>query len=243
MTEFGKKWRSLYHGNYEIVKEHMGHSTSGDADGAFFFFDDVVTAKINTTECFLGDINDVEDVIGVFYSYNRICTSDFIIVKRGSDMAFYQIPYYSIDLHEKIKGELMAMKSRNTLIGYQWQENCDPRFEVFAKTTKMNIDFDKKSAKLFKQHCEFKKVYPEAMMLFRCGDFYELCGDDADRAARTLGITLCKWGSNPVRCKAAFPHHALDIYLPKLVRAGYKVAIVDELEDPKRLKKLAKRDN
>ncbi len=243
MTEFGEKWRALYHGNYEIIKEYMGHKTGGDTDGAFFFFDEMVTVKINTTECFLGDIKEVEDVIGVFYSYNRICAADFIMVKRGCDMAFYQIPYYSIDLHEKIKGELTAMRNRGTLIGYQWQEDFDHSFEVFAKTTKRNIDFDKKNAKMFKQWSELKEKYPNAILLFRCGDFYVFYGDDAEKAARTLGITLFKYGSNPVRCKAAFPHHALDVYLPKLVRAGNKVVIVDEYEDPKRLKKLAKRDN
>ncbi len=92
--------------------------------------------------------------------------------------------------------------------------------------------------KRMKQYRQLKEKYPNATFLFRCGDFYECYDRDAREASRVLGITLTKQAEVYM---AGFPHHALDTYLPKLVRAGYKVAIVDEYEDPKRMKKLVKR--
>ena len=93
---------------------------------------------------------------------------------------------------------------------------------------------------MMRQYYDLKKKFPEAMLLFRCGDFYETYEDDAEKAARTLGITLTKRNSDSTR-KAGFPHHALDTYLPKLVRAGFKCAICDQLEDPELIKKVVKR--
>lgn len=97
---------------------------------------------------------------------------------------------------------------------------------------------------MMKQFFDFKAKYPEALLLFRCGDFYETYCDDAVTASRILGITLTK-RNNGAGVKgdemAGFPHHALDTYLPKLVRAGKRVAICDQLEDPKLTKKLVKR--
>ena len=105
----------------------------------------------------------------------------------------------------------------------------------------------KKSGELtpmMKQFFDLKAKHPDALMLFRCGDFYETYCDDAVEAARILGITLTK-RNNGAGVKgdemAGFPHHALDTYLPKLIRAGKRVAICDQLEDPKLTKKLVKR--
>ena len=94
-----------------------------------------------------------------------------------------------------------------------------------------------------KQFFDFKAKYPEALLLFRCGDFYETYCEDAIIAARILGITLTHRnnGYNKGDEMAGFPHHALDTYLPKLIRAGKRVAICDQLEDPKLAKKLVKR--
>lgn len=94
-----------------------------------------------------------------------------------------------------------------------------------------------------KQYNEIKGKYPDAILLFRVGDFYETFGEDAIRASKVLGITLTKRanGSASHIELAGFPHHSVDTYLPKLVRAGYRVAICDQLEDPKTVKGIVKR--
>ena len=96
---------------------------------------------------------------------------------------------------------------------------------------------------MMKQFLDLKAKHPDAVMLFRCGDFYETYSTDAVVAAEILGITLTKRANGKEKTveMAGFPHHALDTYLPKLVRAGKRVAICDQLEDPKMTKKLVKR--
>lgn len=96
---------------------------------------------------------------------------------------------------------------------------------------------------MMKQFLDLKAKHPDAVMLFRCGDFYETYSTDAVIAAEILGITLTKRANGQGKSieMAGFPHHALDTYLPKLVRAGKRVAICDQLEDPKTTKKLVKR--
>ena len=110
---------------------------------------------------------------------------------------------------------------------------CTPKRKIMAEITPM-----------MKQFFDLKAKHPDAILLFRCGDFYETYGDDAVEAADILGITLTKRNNgreNENTAMAGFPHHALDTYLPKLVRAGRRVAICDQLEDPKLAKKLVKR--
>ena len=96
---------------------------------------------------------------------------------------------------------------------------------------------------LMKQYNAFKAKYPEAMLLFRVGDFYETYGEDAVKSSEILGIVLTKRSSAMADSVelAGFPHHALDTYLPKLVRAGLKVAVCEQLEDPKMAKGIVKR--
>lgn len=96
---------------------------------------------------------------------------------------------------------------------------------------------------MMKQFFELKAKHPDAIMLFRCGDFYETYSEDAIVASEILGITLTKRANGQGKAveMAGFPHHALDTYLPKLIRAGKRVAICDQLEDPKLTKKLVKR--
>ncbi|MDF2450042.1 MAG: mutS [Bacteroidota bacterium] len=100
-----------------------------------------------------------------------------------------------------------------------------------------------KQTPLMIQYNEVKGKYPDAILLFRVGDFYETFGEDAIKASQILGITLTKRanGSASHIELAGFPHHSVDTYLPKLVRAGYRVAICDQLEDPKMVKGIVKR--
>ena len=94
---------------------------------------------------------------------------------------------------------------------------------------------------LMQQHRAIKQKYPDAILLFRVGDFYETFGEDAIIASQVLGITLTKRNGAASSELAGFPHHAMDTYLHKLVKAGYRVAICDQLEDPKQAKGIVKR--
>ncbi|HXB41994.1 MAG TPA: DNA mismatch repair protein MutS [Bacteroidia bacterium] len=100
-----------------------------------------------------------------------------------------------------------------------------------------------KETPLMKQYNQIKQQFPDALLLFRVGDFYETFGEDAIKAASALGIVLTRRanGSAAFIELAGFPHHSLETYLPKLVRAGYRVAICDQLEDPKMVKGIVKR--
>lgn len=100
-----------------------------------------------------------------------------------------------------------------------------------------------KESPLMRQHAEMKRKFPDAMLLFRVGDFYETFGEDARKASVILGITLTRKasGSGTYTDLAGIPHHAIEQYLPRLVRAGLRVAICEQLEDPKTVKGLVKR--
>src|SRR5512145_587998 len=94
-----------------------------------------------------------------------------------------------------------------------------------------------------RQYATIKAKYPDALLLFRVGDFYETFGEDAVKTSQILGIVLTRRANGSASSVelAGFPHHALDTYLPKLVKAGVRVAICDQLEDPKLTKKIVKR--
>ena len=121
----------------------------------------------------------------------------------------------------------------------------DPVTPTPTLTPKQEAKVEKKSSlintPLMQQYQEMKKKHPDAVLIFRVGDFYEIFGEDAVKASEILGITLTRRanGSDKYIELAGFPHHALDTYLPKLVRAGQRVAICEQLEDPK-LTKTAK---
>ena len=118
-------------------------------------------------------------------------------------------------------------------------------FEKFLFLSDNTIEMTKGTSDtpLMKQYNAFKAKYPDAMLLFRVGDFYETYGEDAVKSSEVLGIVLTRRhnGAAAEQAMAGFPHHALDTYLPKLVRAGLKVAICEQLEDPALTKKLVKR--
>ena len=107
----------------------------------------------------------------------------------------------------------------------------------------MNEDKKIVETPLMKQYFAIKSKYPDALLLFRVGDFYETFGEDAITASKILGIVLTRRANGAAQFVelAGFPHHSIDTYLPKLVRAGHKVAICDQLEDPKLTKKIVKR--
>ena len=96
---------------------------------------------------------------------------------------------------------------------------------------------------LMQQHRAIKQKYPDAILLFRVGDFYETFGEDAIIASKVLGITLTKRNNGSASSSelAGFPYHSLDTYLHKFVKAGYRVAVCDQLEDPKSVKGIVKR--
>ncbi len=110
-----------------------------------------------------------------------------------------------------------------------------PKQDVKEKTPKVEKQSSLTNTPLMQQYQEMKKKHPDAILLFRVGDFYEIFGKDAVEASETLGITLTRRanGRDKYIELAGFPHHALDTYLPKLVRAGHRVAICEQLEDPK----------
>ena len=100
----------------------------------------------------------------------------------------------------------------------------------------------KKETPLMTQYNTIKAKYPDALLLFRVGDFYETFGTDAIKTSQILGIVLTKRANGEGHIElAGFPHHSVDSYLPKLVRAGLRVAICDQLEDPKSVKGIVKR--
>ena len=100
------------------------------------------------------------------------------------------------------------------------------------------------STPLMKQYAQVKAKYPDTILLFRMGDFFETFEEDAKITARVLGITLTKRGNGAAGeiPLAGFPHHALESYMPKLLKAGYRVAVCEQLEDPKFAKGIVKRD-
>jgi DNA mismatch repair protein MutS len=103
---------------------------------------------------------------------------------------------------------------------------------------------DKNETPLMKQYSSIKAKHPDAILLFRVGDFYETFGEDAIKASSILGITLTRRANGAASFVelAGFPHHSIDTYLPRLVRAGQRVAICEQLEDPKLTKKLLKEE-
>ena len=106
----------------------------------------------------------------------------------------------------------------------------------------MSASKSKKVTPLMKQYNAIKTKHPDALLLFRVGDFYETFGQDAVKAAEILGIVLTHRNNGGDQTElAGFPHHSLNTYLPKLVRAGQRVAICDQLEDPKQTKSIVKR--
>ena len=104
---------------------------------------------------------------------------------------------------------------------------------AFKKNTQV------KQTPLMEQYLKIKSKYPDALLLFRVGDFYETFGEDAIEASKILGIILTNRSNGSSKIElAGFPHHSLNTYLPKLVKAGKRIAVCEQLEDPKQTKKI-----
>lgn len=183
--------------------------------------------RTNTTqECMIGNIGEL--VFGVCQS---VAETNFVIRWCNKHLVneILDGDNYTIKLVES-KDETSNTK----------EETPIPKEET-KKAEEVKVEL----SPMLKQFYELKAKHPDAVLLFRCGDFYETYGIDAEEASKILGITLTKNTKRKDKdgkplALAGFPHHALDTYLPKLIRAGKRVAICDQLEDP-RTKKIVKR--
>src|SRR3979409_301107 len=147
------------------------------------------------------------------------------------------------ELRQTVRHEDSNIAYRNTHIANRNTKYQVPNTKTLEAAEKISTDKITVETPLMKQYFAIKAKYPDALLLFRVGDFYETFGEDAIHASRILGITLTKRnnGSGSSSELAGFPHHALDTYLHKLVKGGFRVAICDQLEDPKFAKGIVKR--
>ncbi len=181
--------------------------------------------------------------------------ADIITSNQLKDVeTFEEIQDYVIKLanEKKCRGSI-SNEYGSRVLDYNYSPSCENNICFCWSSEELLNDFiaahpeRPKPKTILEQYHELKALHPDALLLFRCGDFYETYEQDAVESARILGITLTyrntkdhKWHDTK-DAMAGFPHHALDTYLPKLIRAGRRVAICDPLEDPKKTKKLAKR--
>ena len=154
----------------------------------------------------------------------------------------------AMEVNNKLKDEYIRVYGQRSWISlanyYSKKAKEQPKAEVQEETVAEQPEVHEPVAEvlespIMKQFHDLKEKHPDALLLFRTGDFYETYEEDAEASADILGITLTKRTSDNTKM-AGFPYHALDTYLPKLIRAGKRVAICDQLEDPKKMK-LAKR--
>mgnify|MGYP003293563061 CR=1 FL=1 len=141
------------------------------------------------------------------------------------DLAAVSIAY------QKAKADLAKAQNEVNTIAANAQAEAQ---ELEKESESDDSDSDSKDSPMMKQFKDLKKKHPDALLLFRCGDFYETYHDDAQKASEILGITLTVSSKDKTKM-AGFPYHALDNYLPKLIRAGQRVAICDAIENPKKV--------
>lgn len=164
------------------------------------------------------DLKKITDAIQLLVKYG---------FEKHTDVQYLNIRQICAALHKSVTIDDVFLKLQQHLCTQANVEKDDD-----ADTKKDTL------SPVLKQYYELKEKHPDAVLLFRCGDFYETYFDDAKTTSKILGITLTQKGGMEM---AGFPHHALDTYLPKLIRAGVRAAICDQLEDPKVIKKLTKR--
>lgn len=179
--------------------------------------------------------------VGVYHMAERTTTESFNFSNAANALnyAFLLKKRHGITIARRAFDLILWEIKRTGAISSRAQA----RAEVMQKTEAESTQFHKVSkvqsiarTPLMKQYEEMKKKHPDAILLFRCGDFYECFAEDAQTASDVLGITLTTRvnGKADKIYLAGFPHHALDTYLPKLVRAGHRVAICEQLEEPKK---------
>lgn len=141
------------------------------------------------------------------------------------DLAAVSIAY------QKAKAELAKAQNEVNTVAANAQAEAE---ELEKESESDDSDSDSKDSPMMKQFKDMKKMHPDALLLFRCGDFYETYHEDAQKVSQILGITLTVRSKDKTKM-AGFPYHAMDTYLPKLIRAGQRVAICDALTDPRKV--------
>ncbi len=155
-----------------------------------------------------------------------------IIARRALDLILWEIKRTgAVSTRAKARQEAEAKERAEQEAKEKAEAEAKAKEEAEAVKTVKAVS----ATPLIKQYEEMKKKHPDAVLLFRCGDFYECFAEDAQTASEVLGITLTTRANGKAKKihLAGFPHHALDSYLPKLVRAGHRVAICEQLEEPK----------
>lgn len=142
-----------------------------------------------------------------------------------------------IDATIQAKLHIENMSAKELIAALHNATTIEDVIRKLSGTPEPESENEDKLSPMMKQYQELKEKHPDSILMFRCGDFYELYHEDAEKTAKILGITLTQRGEIKM---AGFPHHAIDIYLPKLIRSGQRVIICDQLEDPK-AKSLVKR--
>lgn len=179
--------------------------------------------KLNATRSFANPLKAMR--------YMFLLSKKLELQINSIDLAAVSIAY------QKAKAELSQASNKVNEVAANAQSDAQ---ELEKESESEDSDSDPvkedKRATFEKQFEEFKEKHPDALLIFRCGDFYEMYESDAEKAAEILGIMLTYDRKNK-RKMAGFPQHALDTYLPKFIRAGHRVAICDQLEAPKASKK------
>ena len=198
----------------------------------------------NGTKGFKVEVKGMEGKLNITRSFaDPLKTMRFMfMLSKKLELSINKIDLAAVSVaYQKAKAELAKASAHVNEVAANAQSDAQ-ELEKDSEAEASDPDNKKEdsSSAYLKQFNEFKDKHPEALLLFRCGDFYELYEQDAEIAADVLGITLTLDSKNK-RKMAGFPHHALDTYLPKFIRAGHKVAICDQLEAPKkRSKKIEK---
>ena len=176
--------------------------------------------------------------VGVYMSdrsIGRIC--NFTNAANALNYAFLLKTGANCPISKNAFALLTAEIKRTGAVSTRAQARANAKADAKAENEAKNTPILETASDtpLYKQYAEMKKKHPDAVILFRCGDFYETFAEDAQTASEVLGITLTTRANGKDRriFLAGFPHHALDTYLPKLVRAGHRVAICEQLEEPK----------